>query len=223
MGLTQSKKIEFTEPMKCGHCSNFAPMIKGATYSTVEPILDEEDDAPHDEGYIYQILDCPSCHKITLSKDYYHEMFDAFEELPAVEILYPVDDKVPLGLPKMIKRAYEASLKVRHIDANAFGVLVGRVLEMVCENRNAKGQDLNAKLADLASKGEIPNNLVGVAGGLRNLRNVGAHAGLGELTEEEVPILNSLAKAILEYVYSAPHLAQLAQNKLDMLRKRANK
>jgi hypothetical protein len=44
------------------------------------------------------------------------------------------------------------------------------------------------------------------ARGLRQFRNVGAHAELGELTKEEAPILENLTRAILEYVSSAPLL-----------------
>jgi hypothetical protein len=223
MAIVKPTKAAFSDPMKCGHCGNFAPMIKGATYSTVCPVWDEKNNQAFDEGDIYQILDCPSCKKINLTKTYYHELQEAFDQEPDVELIFPVDDKLPVGLPDSIKKAFEAALKVRNIDANAYGVLVGRVLEMVCENRNATGKDLNSKLADLATKGEIPNNLVAVANGLRNLRNVGAHASLGELTEEEVPILSSLANAILEYVYSAPHLGRMAQEKLDKLKKKRKK
>ncbi len=193
-------------------------MKKGATYSTVETCYEEENPNVHwDEGYIYKVLQCPSCSNLTLTEEYYSEAIPD-EDLPAIKILYPTNDKLPIGMPEAISKAYEAALKVRSIDANAYGVLIGRMLEMVCEDRNAKGRDLNSKLADLATRGEIPNNLVGVADGLRNLRNVGAHAGLGELTLDEVPILGSLAKAIIEYVYSAPHLARMAQEKLDELK-----
>jgi Domain of unknown function (DUF4145) len=63
---------------------------------------------------------------------------------------------------------------------------------------------LNKKLNDLAEKGEIPTKLVEVAHSLRKLRNFGAHASLGELTRDEIPILDDLCRAILEYVYNAP-------------------
>jgi hypothetical protein len=55
---------------------------------------------------------------------------------------------------------------------------------------------------------------------LRKFRNVGAHPNLGELTLDEVPILDDFCRAILEYVYTAPHLAQIAQDALTALTKR---
>lgn len=57
----------------------------------------------------------------------------------------------------------------------------------------------------------------------RDFGNIGAHAGSGELTEKEIPIVNALCNAILEYVYSAPYLATLAENKLQTIKKRNKK
>lgn len=219
MNDNEESKPEFTDPIKCGHCGNFAPMRLGAVHSTVEEHF-EAGVPVGSEGDVYQILECPSCGKIILTKTHDDSTLCEFEGPYETEILYPVDDKLPIGLPESIKKAYEAARKVRHIDANAYGVLIGRLLELVCVDRKAVGKDLHSKLADLAAKGEIPNNLLGVADGLRNLRNVGAHPGLGELTKEEAPIVASLARAILEYVYSASHLARLAQEKIEELKKK---
>jgi hypothetical protein len=124
------------------------------------------------------------------------------------------------GLPVSLEREYAAALRVRSISANAYGVLMGRVLEMVCEDRNAKGNNSFRKLEDLAKKGEIPPKLVKVADSLRVFRNVGAHAVLGKLTTQEVPILEELTRAILEYVYTAPFLAAQAEKALKRLKRR---
>ena len=56
--------------------------------------------------------------------------------------LYPVSSKVPLGLPAKIQKEYEIAVKVRGISANLYGVSMGRVLELVCEDRKAKGDNL---------------------------------------------------------------------------------
>ena len=47
-----------------------------------------------------------------------------------------------------------------------------------------------------------------------------AHAGIGELSEEEIPIVTSLCSAVLEYIYSAPYLALSAETKLNKIRNR---
>lgn len=93
-----------------------------------------------------------------------------------------------------------------------------RVLDFVCEDRQASGDTLDKKLKSLAGNGEIPSKLVDVAAGIRKLRNIGAHANLGELTEAELPVLGDLTRAILEYVYSAPSLAAEAEARLASLK-----
>jgi hypothetical protein len=135
------------------------------------------------------------------------------------ELLYPLQRSGPAGLPSVIQRAYDAAQSVRSIDPNAYGVLLGRVLELVSIDRKAEGKFISHQLDDLANKGEIPAKLVKVAAGLRDLRNVGAHPALGELTEEEVPILEELTRAILEYVYTAPLLATRAEERLSEVKR----
>lgn len=75
-------------------------------------------------------------------------------------------------------------------------------------------------MKSLADKGVIPSGLVNVAAGIRKLRNIGAHGDLGELTEAEVPVLDDLTRAILEYVYSAPQLAREAEERFAKLKKK---
>jgi hypothetical protein len=207
----------FTEILKCEHCNNRAPMEIASQYSQVTSEYDSYTRTNWDQGKIYELLLCPACNSITLRSYFWHEQMEPDDV--SFSVLYPASDKKPLGLPAQIEKAYEAALKVRNIDANAYAVLVGRVLEMICEDRKADGKDLYRKLQDLANKNEIPTKLVGIADSLRNMRNVGAHAVLGELTSDEVPILDDLCKAILEYVYSAPYLANQATNRLDHLKK----
>src|SRR5439155_23371991 len=146
-------------------------------------------------------------------------MMDSEDEV-TFKALYPFDARLPLGLPEPIEKAYRAANKVKSIDANAFGVLIGRVVEMVCGDRGASGRTLYDRLKDLASRGEIPSKLVDVADKLRALRNVGAHAELGELTPAEVPIVEDLCRAILDYIYTAPYLAQRAEASLSRLIKK---
>ena len=191
-----------------------------AKYDGVVLHTDEAGDPDFAEGYRYDLLKCPACNQLEFRRYYCHSSDD---EPPAYETLYPTSSKGPLGLPPDIQKEYEAARLVRNTSANAYGVLMGRVLELVCEDRKATGRNLYGKLADLAKKNEIPTKLVGVADKLRDFRNFGAHAALGELTAKEVPILENLARAILEYVYSAPHLAEQAEKALEELKNREKK
>lgn len=208
--------LEDKPVIRCESCGNTVPMQIVGEYSDVSAQYDEKFEAYLKSGFYHLLLLCPTCKKLSYGRRFWHEFSSGVEEVE-YEILYPGSGKAPLGLPEEIKKAYDAATKVRNIDANAYAVLIGRTLEMVCADRKAKGKTLAAKLSDLAEKGEIPGALDDIAKNLRNLRNIGAHAELGELTIAEIPILNDLCKAILEYVYTAPHLVSLAEKRLKDL------
>jgi Domain of unknown function (DUF4145) len=206
----------------CGHCGNYAPMdIVANYYRSTNPVSDypEYDDSQPEKGYDYTLLLCLACKEVTLWKSFV-DTDDMLESLFSVETLYP-----PIGLktsefPYGVQKAYEAALKARTIDANAYAILLGRLLEIICEDREATGGNLIDKLKFLANKGEIPDKLVDVAHNLRKLRNVGTHEISPGLTNKEIPILDDLIRAILEYIYIAPQLAQRAENSLKNLEKR---
>ena len=218
MSYTEQKATGF---IKCGHCGNYAPMdIVANYYRSTNPASDypEYDDSQPEKGYDYDLLLCLACEEVTLRKSFV-DTDDMLEHLFSFETLYP-----PVGLktsefPYGVQKAYEAALKARIIDANAYAILLGRLLETICEDREATGGNLIDKLKFLAHKGEIPDKLVDVAHNLRKLRNVGTHEVSRGLTHKEIPILDDLIRAILEYIYIAPHLAQRAENRLKDLDK----
>jgi Domain of unknown function (DUF4145) len=220
-------KPKTTGFLKCQHCGNYAPMdivveyflsAKPQSSSSYDDPYDNDNDYEPEYGYYYNLLLCRACKKVTLRRYFEHDWMDPAEV--EIQTLYP-----PVGLevskfPSVIQNAYEAALKARAIDANAYAILLGRMLEVVCEDRQVKGDNLYEKLRVLADKGEIPANLVGVAHGLRMLRNIGVHEPLEGLTNEEIPILDDLSKAILEYIYIAPQLADKAEKRLNSLKEK---
>jgi len=210
------KEKRFTEQLRCNHCGNQAPMEIVAEYSQVSPHVDEKMTVQWDEGDVFELLSCPVCSRVTLRQYYYHAALDP-DGTGEPQVLYPLGKDVPLGLPPTISRAYEAATRVRSIDPNAYSVLLRRLLELVCIDRKAEGGTLNDQLESLARTGEIPQKLVGVSHSIRQLGNVGAHASLGELTPAELPVLDGLCKAVLEYVYSAPFLVGQAEGRLSKL------
>jgi hypothetical protein len=204
----------------CGHCGKAAVLRCVSEHRDVHRYFNTAGDK-WDEGSLYKICLCPSCSKISLVVQF----IDTRTSLSglAENVLYPSPFIVPQGLPQPVKRAYDAAAKVRAIDTNAYAVLLGRVLEMVVENRKAHGNSLNEKIKYLATKGEIPEQLSEIARRLRHMRNFGAHAGSGELTTDEVPLLDDLCRAILEYVYTAPLLLARAEKHLSKLRSSGSK
>jgi len=214
--MKEKIKKRYTMPIKCGHCSNRAPMEIVAIFSKVEEQHDEGSNISWEEGPAWEILLCPACLDVSLQKTYYHEGFDPSDW--KWEIIYPKEIKEIVGLPQEVEVAYEAALKVRNIDPNAYAVLLGRVLDKVCIDRKAEGKSLSDRLKNLAEKGEMPTRLAEMAHQLRQLRNIGAHADLGNLTASEIPILSDLCSAILEYVYTAPALIERVKKHFKKLK-----
>ena len=61
---------------------------------------------------------------------------------------------------------------------------------------------------------------------LRIIRNYGAHGGTADLTAAEVPVVQSVLRAIVEYIYLAPELlrdAERTANRLEAKEKRSAK
>lgn len=214
--------MELSKLVSCLHCGNIARM------EILDIARDEHDEVDPNSGPIgiwgthYGVLKCPACAKINIVSYYWHDGIESEDEI-LYEFLYPKNSEYPIGLPEKILVAFKAAEKVKPIDVNAYAILMRRLLELVCLDRNAKSGTLASMLTELASKNEIPNKLVKVALGLKDFGNIGAHAGSGELTEKEIPIVNALCNAILEYVYSAPHLATIAESKLNAIKSKSKK
>ena len=65
----------------------------------------------------------------------------------------------------------------------------------------------------------IQDQFTDMAHQLREVGNIAAHADEIELTPAEVPILDDLCRAILEYVYTTPALIQQVQTRINNLKK----
>jgi hypothetical protein len=211
----------FSGAIKCGHCGNVAPMRVIGTASNTQR-HEEDDGFTWEAGTIYEVLLCPACDEVTLLGGQWHDgMDDPSEWSPTV--LFPPERHRVAGLPKQVRMEYEAAQKAASISPNAYAVLLGRVLDCVCADRGANGGTLAEKLNDLASRDEIPKQLAEMAHKLRQLRNVAAHADLGALTKEEIPVLEALCRAVLEYVYAAPLLLKAVEERLGKIKEVAPK
>ena len=201
----------------CGHCNNVSRMeILGTTRDEI--VEYEPEYGPIGvHGTDYSVIKCPACKKVNIVSYEWDDRIEDENEI-TYEILYPQRSNFPAGLPESILNTFKAAEKVKSIDVNAYAILMRRMLELVCIDRKAKGEYLASMLKDLADRNEIPGKLVDVAKGLKDFGNIGAHAGIGELSEKEIPIVNALSTAVLEYIYSAPYLATVAEEKLESIK-----
>jgi hypothetical protein len=208
--------MSLSKLISCRHCGNISKMEIIGNVNDDHTEVDEYGSGI-EWGIHYSVLKCPACEKINIVSYEWHDGIESEDEI-SYDFLYPQNSTYPIGLPEKILTAFKAAEKVKSIDVNAYAILMRRLLELVCLDRNATSGTLAAMLKELAGKKEIPDKLVKVASGLKDFGNIGAHAGSGELTEKEIPIVNALCSAILEYVYSAPHLATIAENKLNTIK-----
>ncbi len=212
--MTDKKKFFFRN-ISCSNCGNISKMpVIGDVYEDCTEYHEEYGPGP-DCGVHYHILSCPACKEVNITKHDWHDEMD--EEDVNVKILYPKKERIPLGLPDRIKEQYIIADKVKSIDVSLYAIAIRKMLEMVCKDRKANGKTLDAMLKDLAKRNELPGKLVDVAKGVRLFGNMGAHASDIKLKNNEIPLLEALSKAILEYIYSAPYLATVAENKLALL------
>jgi len=193
--------------MKCPQCNQNAKMDVLNEY--VQTIIPPEGITWANKTYILML--CPKCEQVSLESILDHsELMEPDER--EVLILYP---QIPQGLPKNVEVAYRDAMSVKVSSPNAYGALLRKVIEEVCLDRKANGRGLYKKIEDLGKRGEIPVSLVEIAHNIRDLGDRGVHAELGQLTEWQTPLLESLCKVILEYLYYVPYLAAEAKRQQE--------
>jgi len=79
------------------------------------------------------------------------------------DIIYPSLRPQIQGLPANVAKEFDAAERVATISANAYAVLLGRVLDTVCDDRAAKGENLYVRLTDLAARNGLQKNLADIA------------------------------------------------------------
>lgn len=219
-GIPYEVKRKQSEVLVCGHCANKAPMEVLHQHSDLEMLVDGTQVFVPPEGDVFEWLRCHSCREMTLRRFQWSVGYDMrLDEIQPVT-MYPLSTGRCGNLPPHIMSGYRAAEKVKTIDANAYGVLAGRVLDLICLDKSASGDTLNERIKSLSDNNQIPPTLTDVAHGLRSLRNVGAHADLGELSSKEIPILEGLLTALIEYLYTAPSLVAEAQARLDAVKRK---
>jgi hypothetical protein len=207
-----------TYPVECRHCGNKGTMRILAEARETED--HEENSNPMfplqwEAGNIYQTLRCYTCHQVTFYQFSIHTGTDPeYIDRSYDQTLYPSAAESPMGLPPGIQREWDAAMRVRRVSPNAFAVLLGRVLDQICTDYQAKGKYLHNRIDALAKSGKLPESLKEVAHGLKDLRNFGAHGNLGDLDPKDAPLLESLCRALLMYLYTGPALSLDARKRL---------
>ena len=109
------------------------------------------------------------------------------------------------NLPLRILETLEEAIKVHAAGCyKASALMVRRLLEELCQDKNAEGKDLKARLAALGGNIVVPHELLSGADDLRLLGNDAAHVEAkvyDDIGENEAAIAIELAKELLKAVY----------------------
>jgi hypothetical protein len=204
------------EARLCGHCGTNAVM---QILGRVTDYSQAQEDYPYRDGHGYEVLKCTNCKKPEIEQFSYDEVLQDNYESPYFDrvVLYPAKPAIPLGLPAKVRKEYLDALKNRHGSPNGYGSLLGRVLESVCRDQGALGKTIGQQI-DWLKKHKVnllPPQMLTAAFHQNDFRVLAAHATAGTLTTRQVPILEHLTRAILDYVYAIPFQINLAGKALS--------
>lgn len=121
------------------------------------------------------------------------------------EYCYPqIKEYGDAAVPEYIQRAFEAALKVKNIDAPLCLIALRRVLEAICKEKGADGNDLSKMIKDLVDKKILPEMLDDACWVIRQLGNCAAHADDIDFYKYEVERTTEFVGAIIDYLYILP-------------------
>ncbi|WP_175596802.1 DUF4145 domain-containing protein [Bacillus sp. MRMR6] len=206
----------------CNHCGNKTSMKQVANHNLTE--TEDVWDYNYDPfkpayntsyGRTWYLYLCPVCKEITVEK---HSWFSEETEpngAPIIneEVLYPSGADNEHFIPKGVKDAFDAAIKVRNLDGAICILALRRALEKMCKQKGAKGNDLFTKLKDLQDKHILPPIMNEISYILRKEGNSAAHADEIEFDPETVNLMIEFTHTIFNYVYTLPEKINKAQER----------
>lgn len=191
----------------CRHCGNRGIMkYIGKTGWLFEDV--DEDIYGHIfssellEHMDYYIFECPVCYKPVIVSEH---CLDINDEIPRFDIVYPSLNVSSYGVPNEIYLAFESAIKTKEIDYSICLLSLRRVLEMICNDKGAKGKNLESKIKDLVDRNLLPEMIGDACWIIRQLGNEAAHADEIEVYNYDVEQVIGYVGTIIDYLYSMPH------------------
>jgi hypothetical protein len=161
---------------------------------------------------------CPNCDRATLDRyTWVDPVFDSEDDV-RLERIYPT--LLAKGaLPPGVQKQFDSAHRVKAIDPSFYAVGVRRMLEAVCAEQGATASTLEKQIAALVAAEKLPPVFAGMAKQLRTLGNWGAHNAATEVEDDDVPLIEEFADAILDYLYWAPAKLASVEAALDKRKK----
>jgi hypothetical protein len=207
----------------CSHCGNRAPHSLRFQYQH-EALFDEiDDDTKLVEQYTWLCYSCETCGGLNIFGGFYgidtdpHKLDQCRLHPRGSSILPPSHTMSPSQpVPGNVLKLYEEVWPLRHRAPSAFVGQIRRLLEYVCLDRKATGQNLVHKLKDLTKKGILPGYFEQMSDLLRKVGNMGAHATDVELSIWDAELIDEFFRSIIDYVYVAPARIQRMEDRLKV-------
>jgi len=118
----------------------------------------------------------------------------------------------PESIPNAVRKSFEEALDCHAHGYNvAAAIMIRRTLEDVCHDRDAKGDDLKARIGDLRTKIVIPQELLDGMDELRILGNDAAHVNaiaFLSITKIELDVAIQFTAELLKSLYQYSSLLQ---------------
>lgn len=192
--------MKYEHGINCPHCNNLSTHNILCTESVSEDLYDETGEFVHRGEFYYMLTHCKSCNDVVLFVN--SDLNDFPQSIHGANVLYPSQKKLD-GIPDAIRKTYEEAKKVKKRSSMAFVVLIRKVLELICEDKQADGRTLHDKISFLATKEIIPEKIYEMARAIKYFGNMGAHDYI-EIDYSDVEIIDDLIVVFIEYVYIAP-------------------
>ena len=207
---------------QCYHCGNKGLMNVvsihkekfGGTFEDENGNLDSD----FEEIFFWYTLSCPVCKVVTLMQKYTNEgYYNSSTEtvLYDKEIIYPENKLNLKNVPKNIASSFEAALKIKNINSDLTLLSLRKTLELICNDKIAKGKDLNSKIKSLIDDKVFPVEFEDAYWIIRHLGNKAAHADDTGVHTYDVKEIINLLYTIIDYLYVTPSKIKYLKEKLQ--------
>ncbi len=210
---------------KCSNCNNETLMEIHARNKI------ENGDLLGDSYYYDEqiVLKCPSCRNYNIINAYWDSSYGKVTESKKYEdiycgdnvyetILYPVVSELSNGangiVPNDILKTFRKSLELKSVDSDSCLVKLRKTLELICNDKNVIGHNLNDKLKKLFELGILPSTLKSASNITRKLGNMGAHESDIEISTTELSSTIKLVEYIIQYIYILPNEIEILEKKI---------
>lgn len=210
---------------KCSNCNN-------ETLMEIHARNKIENGDLFGDSYYYDeqiVLKCPSCRNYNIINAYWDSSYGKVTENKKYEdiycgdnvyetILYPVVSKLSNGangiVPNDILKTFRKSLELKSVDSDSCLVKLRKTLELICNDKNVIGHNLNDKLKKLFELGILPSTLKSASNITRKLGNMSAHESDIEISTTELSSTIKLVEYIIQYIYILPKEIEILEKKI---------